>query len=74
MVAHFHHCVGERRAHDHWIVNLVDRVLEVYRDPALDPAALYGWSYRSRLTLSPADTVAPLAVPADRLAITELLP
>jgi Uma2 family endonuclease len=59
---------------DYWIVNLVDRVLEVYRDPALDPAALYGWSYRSRLTLAPADTVAPLAVPADRLAIAELLP
>lgn len=29
---------------DYWIVNLVDRVLEVHRAPAPDPAAPYGWS------------------------------
>ena len=32
---------------DYWIVNLIDRVLEVYRDPGQDPSAPYGWRYRS---------------------------
>ena len=32
---------------DYWIVNLVDRVVEVHRDPVLDPAAPYGWRYGS---------------------------
>src|SRR5262249_40534956 len=27
---------------DYWIINLVDRLLEVYRDPGTDPTALYG--------------------------------
>jgi Uma2 family endonuclease len=62
------------RLADYWIVNLVARMLEVYRDPTPDPAALYGWRYRSRLTLSPADTVAPLAVPDVRVPVAELLP
>jgi Uma2 family endonuclease len=29
---------------DYWIVNLEDRVLEVYRDPGPDAAAPYGWA------------------------------
>ena len=32
---------------DYWIVNLVDRALEVYREPGPDPAAPYGWRYRA---------------------------
>src|SRR3989442_2732717 len=28
---------------DYWIVNLIDRVLEVRREPAPDPAASFGW-------------------------------
>jgi Uma2 family endonuclease len=62
------------RLAEYWIVNLVDRVLEVYRDPGPDPAAAHGWRYRSRLTLSPPETVAPLALPAVRLTVGELLP
>jgi hypothetical protein len=27
---------------DYWVVNLVDRVIEVFRDPAPDPAAPHG--------------------------------
>jgi Uma2 family endonuclease len=62
------------RVADYWIVNLVDRVLEIYRDPGLDPTAAYGWRYRSRLTRSPAEAVAPMALPAVRLSVGELLP
>src|SRR6266540_901899 len=31
-----------------WIVNLPERILEVYREPAADPMAWYGFSYHSR--------------------------
>jgi Uma2 family endonuclease len=62
------------RAQDYWIVNLIDRVLEVYRQPAADPTAPYGWRYRSVLSLSPADTVTAVALPAIRLPVAELLP
>ena len=61
-------------AQDYWIVNLVDRVLEVYRDPGPDPTAPYGWRYRSAQRLAPASTVAPLALPSVRLTVAELLP
>jgi Uma2 family endonuclease len=62
------------RVVDYWIVNLVDRLLEIYRDPGPDPAAAHGWRYRSRITLSPPAAVAPLALPAVRLSVGELLP
>lgn len=59
---------------DYWIVNLVDRVLEVYRDPGPDASAAYGWQYRSVTTLAPPAVVVPLAFPAVQLAVDDLLP
>ena len=59
---------------DYWIVNLVDRALEVYRDPAPDPAAPYGRRYRTVEWLGPAAAVSPLALPAVHIAASELLP
>ena len=59
---------------DYWIVNLVDRVLEVYRDPGPDPPALYGWRYRSVTTLAPPAVVVPLAFPSGQIAVLDLLP
>jgi hypothetical protein len=59
---------------DYWILNLVDRILEVYRDPAPDPSARYGWSYASGRTYPAGDVVAPLALPSMRLAVSDLLP
>jgi Uma2 family endonuclease len=58
---------------DYWIVNLLDRVLEVYRDPGLDPSAAYGWRYRSVASLSPPDVVMPLAFTSSRIALADLL-
>ena len=60
--------------HDYWIVNLVERVLEVYRDPGPDPTAPYGWRYRAVERLGPAAAVSPLALPSVRLAVSDLLP
>jgi Uma2 family endonuclease len=59
---------------DYWIVNLVDRVLEVYRDPEPDPTAPYGWHYRSVTTLTPPAVVAPFAFPSCQIAVADLLP
>ena len=59
---------------DYWIVNLVDRVLEVYRDPEPDPSAPYGWRYRSVTALAPPALVAPLAFTSSRIAVADLLP
>lgn len=59
---------------DYWIVNLVDRVLEVHRDPGPDSSAPYGWRYRSVTMLGPPATVIPLAFPAVQIAITDLIP
>ena len=59
---------------DYWIVNLVDRVLEVHRDPQPAADAAYGWVYRSTETLRPSATVTPLAAPGARIPVTDLLP
>jgi Uma2 family endonuclease len=62
------------RLADYWIVNLVDRVLEVYREPIGDQAAPFGWRYRSIEVLEPSASVAPLAAPDARLLVADLLP
>jgi Uma2 family endonuclease len=59
---------------DYWIVNLVDRVLEVYRDPGTDAAAPYGWRYRSVATLDVSGVVVPLAFPAVQIVVADLVP
>ena len=56
---------------DYWIVNLVDRQLEVLRDPAALPT---GPDYKSRQVLLGGDTVTPLAAPGRLVAVADLLP
>lgn len=52
---------------EYWIVNLVDNVLEVYRDRA-------GGAWRTRTTHGRGDVVTPTAFPGVEVAVTELLP
>jgi Uma2 family endonuclease len=59
---------------DYWVVNLVERVLEVYREPIPAPAAPYGFRYRSVRRLGPTATVTPLAAPAAAIPVADLLP
>jgi Uma2 family endonuclease len=59
---------------DYWIVNLVERVVEIYREPAPDGSAVFGWAYRSLVTLGTAEVVVPLAFPGSRIAVADLLP
>jgi Uma2 family endonuclease len=59
---------------DYWIVNLEDRVVEVYRDPGPDLTAPFGWRYSSMDRFRPGDSVTPLGVPAAPLAVAALIP
>ena len=59
---------------DYWIVNLADRVLEVYRDPTPDPSAAYGWSHRALAVLRPPEQAVPLAFASSGIAVADLLP
>jgi Uma2 family endonuclease len=58
---------------DYWIVNLVGRQVEVYRDPIPDPSEPHGCRYGSRTNLVPSATVSPLALPAAAIPVADLL-
>lgn len=62
------------RVPEYWILNLRDRVLEVYREPHPDASAPHGWAYRSRQHLAAGEHVSALAAPTARIAIIDLLP
>lgn len=59
---------------DYWIVNLVDRLLEVCREPSLDQAAPFGWRYRSVEVLGREASCYPLARPSASIRVADLLP
>ena len=59
---------------DYWIVNLVDHVLEVYRDPEPHAEAPHGWRYASALTLEGRARVKPLAAASAGILVADLLP
>lgn len=59
---------------DYWIVKLRDAVLEVYREPAPCADARFGADYRSVQVLARDASVSPLAAPAARIAVADLLP
>lgn len=59
---------------DYWVLNLIDDRLEVYRTPQADPTQAYGFAYARVVILGPADVVTPLALPAARIPVVDLLP
>jgi Uma2 family endonuclease len=59
---------------DYWIVNIVDRQLEVYRSPGPDPDRP-GRHYYAEVSIVPADGhVTPLAKTDIQIAVADLLP
>ena len=59
---------------DYWIVNLVDRQLEVHRRPGPDPAH-EGRFVHADVTVVPANgTATPLSAPGAAIAVADLLP
>ncbi len=59
---------------DYWVVNLIDEVLEVYRDPVRTPSGHGGWKYDSVRLLRRHAVVTPLAAPRARIRVAALLP
>ena len=59
---------------DYWIVNLIERQLEVHRYPTSDAARLYGFGYAEITVLTAAESVVPLAMPQASIAVADLLP
>jgi Uma2 family endonuclease len=59
---------------DYWIVNLVDWRIEVYRRPAADNSAEFGWRYLDVDLFTPGATIVPLARPDVVIAVVEILP
>jgi len=59
---------------DYWVLNLVDRVLEVYREPVPDSAAPFGWRYGRSEVFDPSARVAPLATPGSSIPVSNFLP
>ena len=57
---------------DYWILNLVERVLEVHREPTIGSTAPYGWRYRLIHRVAAGDVVSPLAAPRARIPVTRL--
>lgn len=62
------------RIQDYWIVNLVDRQLEVYRVPVPDPTQHFGYRYSQQTVLAPGATVGPLVLPQASILVADLLP
>ena len=59
---------------DYWVLNLVDRVLEVCRSPVSAATASSGWHYRDVVTLHPGASIGPLARPDASVEVAGLLP
>jgi Uma2 family endonuclease len=59
---------------DYWVLDLNGRRLLVFRDPMPLPAGLGATAYKTRLTLTPGDSVSPLAAPGSTIRVADLLP
>jgi Uma2 family endonuclease len=59
---------------DYWIVNLVDRVVEVHRQPLRPAAARSRWGYAAIESFGADAEITPLAAPAARVRVADLLP
>jgi len=61
---------------DSWIVSVVDRLLEVYRNPVPPPGAPHGWgwAYGHVGHLEPQASVSSLAAPTTSIEVADLLP
>jgi Uma2 family endonuclease len=59
---------------DYWVLNLVDRRLEVSRDPIVMPDQPHGYGYRTCTQYLATDAVTPLAGGTGKVAVADLLP
>jgi Uma2 family endonuclease len=68
------HLYAQAGLPDYWIVNLVDRQLEVHRNPGPDPSRRGRFRYAEVTTVPEGGNMAPLAAPQSPIAVADLLP
>lgn len=59
---------------DYWVLNLVDRVLMVYREPTASPDDPYRWKYRRVESFGADAFLSPLAAASAGIAVADLFP
>lgn len=59
---------------DYWILNVKDRQLEVYRKPAPDAKARYGYAYSDVMYFDEKKSIAPLEKPKAKIRVADMLP
>lgn len=59
---------------DYWIVNVLEQVVEVHRDPRPDPTMPFEYGYAQITRHGAGDTLTPLAAPEATIPVAELLP
>ena len=59
---------------EYWILNLAERMLEVYREPVRPTAGRRHWAYATISGLAADAAIAPLGAPTSMLRIADLLP
>jgi Uma2 family endonuclease len=58
---------------EYWILNLIDRCVEVYRNPVQDQSAKFGFRYADSSIHSAHEKIKPVHV-ADEIAVADILP
>ena len=59
---------------DYWILNLVNRQLEVHRSPVADKSQLFGFGYADVTILKEGESISPLTRSNLHIAVDDLLP
>jgi Uma2 family endonuclease len=59
---------------EYWVINLVRRVIEVYRDPIQASESASGYEYSLRYVKSPGEKLSMLEFPNISLAVDDMLP
>jgi Uma2 family endonuclease len=59
---------------EYWIVNLMEGVLEVFREPAPIAGRPYGYGYRQQAVYRAGESITPVAQPEAVIAVDDLLP
>jgi Uma2 family endonuclease len=65
---------ASRGIRDYWIVNLIDRVVEVRRKASADPDAPFGHSYSETTIYRPGESISPLGARRAKVRVADLLP
>ncbi len=59
---------------EYWLLNLPERVLEVYRNPVPMPRRAFGHGYQIVLKMGEHETLSPLSAPNATLRVADLMP